>query len=84
MTAQLVSLRYTMGWITSWIVSIVLTISFQSCNGYKKFNVIDTEYGLIKGQLLLTKYDAKPYYSYRGIPYTMPPLNELRFKVWLW
>lgn len=49
--------------------------------GHEEFKTVQTEYGAIRGKLMSTIYDAKPYYSYRGIPYAKPPLNELRFKV---
>lgn len=36
--------------------------------------------GKIKGQILKSR-NGRPYYSYTGIPYAKPPVNELRFKV---
>ncbi|XP_011209321.2 esterase B1 [Bactrocera dorsalis] len=41
--------------------------------------VVDTEYGKVKGVKRRTIYEV-PYYSFEGIPYAKPPVNELRFK----
>lgn len=42
--------------------------------------IADTNYGLIQGILMLSLLNDV-FYSFRGIPYAKPPLNELRFKV---
>uniref|UniRef100_A0A1I8M5J7 Carboxylic ester hydrolase n=2 Tax=Musca domestica TaxID=7370 RepID=A0A1I8M5J7_MUSDO len=41
--------------------------------------IIDTEYGQIKGVKRMTVYDDS-YYSFESIPYAKPPVGELRFK----
>lgn len=41
--------------------------------------IVDTEYGKIKGVKRLTVYDDS-FYSFEGIPYAKPPVGELRFK----
>nr|XP_013116190.1 unnamed protein product [Stomoxys calcitrans] len=41
--------------------------------------IVDTEYGKIKGVKRLNVYDES-FYSFEGIPYAQPPLGELRFK----
>lgn len=46
------------------------------------YRIVLTEGGLVRGRKMLTVFDAMPYYSFRGIPYAQPPLNELRFKVY--
>lgn len=42
---------------------------------------IDIESGRIRGKRSLTLFSEKPYYSFRGIPYALPPIKDLRFKV---
>lgn len=42
---------------------------------------IEIDSGRIRGRHNVTVFDAKPYFSFRGIPYGRAPLNELRFKV---
>lgn len=49
-----------------------------------QFQTINTENGPIRGQLMSTIYDAKPFYSFRGVPFAKPPINDLRFKVFLY
>lgn len=41
--------------------------------------IVDTEYGQVRGIKRRTIYDV-PYYSFEGIPYAKPPVDELRFK----
>lgn len=68
----------------SSIVFITIAIIFQLqyfANALNEYKVINTEYGSIRGKRVLTLFDEKPYYSYRGVPYARPPINELRFKV---
>lgn len=51
---------------------------------YENFNaapIVRTESGLVRGEKLLTLYENKEYYAFKGIPYAAPPINELRFKV---
>lgn len=43
--------------------------------------IVQTQYGTIRGRENVTLFDGRIYYSYRGIPYGKPPVNELRFKV---
>lgn len=42
---------------------------------------IEIGHGLIRGKLNRTLFDGKFFYSFRGIPFAKPPLEELRFKV---
>lgn len=65
--------------IRSIFITLLAILSLVAAND--EYKIIQTEYGAIRGKLLSTIYDAKPYYSYRGIPYAKPPLKEFRFKV---
>lgn len=47
----------------------------------QEYKVTNTNSGPVKGLKLLTKYENKDYYSYKGIPYAKPPIGPLRFKV---
>ncbi|CAK1542417.1 unnamed protein product [Leptosia nina] len=40
---------------------------------------VTVEEGTLEGQTLENKY-GKPYHSFEGIPYAVPPLGDLRFK----
>lgn len=42
---------------------------------------VDIESGRIRGKQNLTLYNEMAYYSFRGIPYAQPPINEQRFRV---
>lgn len=42
--------------------------------------IVETNYGLVKGILTLSLLNDV-FYSFHGIPYAKPPLDELRFKV---
>ncbi|KAJ8920752.1 hypothetical protein NQ315_004892 [Exocentrus adspersus] len=41
--------------------------------------VFDTVYGQVYGTVEWARY-GRQYYSFRGIPYAKPPINDLRFK----
>lgn len=47
----------------------------------ENYKFVETEYGPVRGQKLLTIFDDKPYYSFRGIPFVEAPVGDLRFKV---
>lgn len=66
--------------MTSQILFVLCLIIF-SATGNDEFRTVQTQYGAVRGKLLSTLYDEKPYYNFLGIPYANPPLNELRFKV---
>lgn len=45
------------------------------------FKLVNTVNGSVRGHKCTTIYEQKLYYSFRGIPYAKPPINEWRFKV---
>lgn len=45
------------------------------------FDTIETPSGRIRGKLNHTLFDKKLFYSFRGIPFAKPPIQEFRFKV---
>lgn len=45
------------------------------------FKIVHTQSGTVRGRENVTLFDGRVYYSFRGIPYARPPINELRFKV---
>lgn len=69
------------GAVACAIVLVFITNLGNYALALNEYKVTQTEYGPIRGQRLLTLFDEKPYYSYRGVPYARPPLNELRFQV---
>lgn len=46
-----------------------------------QFYTIETSSGRIRGKLNHTLFDKKLFYSFRGIPFAKPPIQEFRFKV---
>lgn len=42
---------------------------------------VTLEQGTLQGLLYKTQLSNKSYFSFLGIPYAKPPINELRFKV---
>lgn len=50
-------------------------------NDEEQYKVVNTQHGDVRGKLLKTLFDDGEYFSFKGIPYAKPPLNELRFKV---
>lgn len=47
----------------------------------ESYQIVHTQYGTVRGRENVTLFDGRVYYSFRGIPYAKPPVNELRFKV---
>lgn len=47
----------------------------------QQFCTISTKSGRIRGKQNRTLFENKLYYSFRGVPFAKPPINELRFKV---
>lgn len=66
---------------TSIIVVLLTLISLAIADETNEFKIVQTEYGAVRGKVQSTMYGAKAYYSYRGIPFAKPPINELRYKV---
>lgn len=46
----------------------------------QQFCTVKTKSGLIRGKFNRTLFDDKLYYSFKGIPFAKPPINELKFK----
>lgn len=45
-----------------------------------KFRTVSTNCGLVRGQQETSMLKKVSFYSFRGIPYAQPPIEELRFK----
>lgn len=60
---------------------LIGTALVQCDNDDNNFKITYTNSGPVKGMKVLTKYENKEYYSYKGIPYAKPPIGPLRFKV---
>ncbi|XP_076248261.1 juvenile hormone esterase-like [Calliopsis andreniformis] len=63
-------------------VALLFTLLASStlCIGIVPTPVIFTKSGTIRGEILETVWHSVPYSSFKGIPYAMPPLGNLRFK----
>lgn len=66
-------------WISTVLAVSILAITLAEDK--VTYKVTNTNYGPVKGMKLLSKYDGKEFYSYRGIPYAKRPVGELRYKV---
>lgn len=59
------------------VFNVVWTIWKEDC----EFSIVETRNGRIRGKLNRTLLEKRLFYSYRGIPFAKPPVDELRFKV---
>ncbi|XP_017783232.1 PREDICTED: venom carboxylesterase-6-like isoform X2 [Nicrophorus vespilloides] len=65
----------------------ILPLVFLLLKSYHEVNakcsyskpIVQTEYGQLLGTYNASRSN-RPFYSFRGIPYAMPPIGELRFK----
>ena len=68
--------------IDIFLIICVISIINIPCEGASsKYSVVETEYGPIRGKLDKTLYDRSEFYAYKGIPFALPPVGNLRFKV---
>lgn len=56
-------------------IACILFLNAVSCD-----LVVKTAKGAIRG-LMLKSRDGRDFYSFTGIPYAKPPVDELRFQV---
>lgn len=59
---------------------ICLIFSSIKCEN-PDYKIISTGNGFFKGLRQRTLYENREYFSFRGIPYAKPPLNDLRFQL---
>lgn len=60
---------------------LVLVSGNRCCESHPALHTVEIEDGRIRGKLNETLFDNKSYYSFLGIPFAKPPIDELRFKV---
>lgn len=63
------------------IVSTVTFVYSETVQSVQQFCTIETESGRVRGKQNSTLFENKLFYSFRGIPFAKPPINDLRFKV---
>jgi hypothetical protein len=76
---SVVILIFIMKFSVFFCALVVQVISIVESNAVNKFQVVQTEYGPVKGVKKETIL-GRDYFSFQGIPYMMPPLGKLRFK----
>lgn len=61
--------------------ALLFAALLYTTESYPKFYTIEIDDGRIRGKLNETIIDKNQFYSFRGIPFAKPPINELRFRV---
>lgn len=59
-------------------IACVLVVNGDIIDQYK---IVETTNGQIRGIKNATFLKSAPYYSFKGIPYAKPPVDDRRFKV---
>lgn len=63
---------------------ILCLVSFKTSNSLEideQFCTIEIEDGRVRGKQNRTLFENKIFFSFRGLPFAKPPINDLRFKV---
>lgn len=63
------------------VLKIFLVASFVILINCDEFKEIEIENGLIKGVQEESIFKKTKFYSFKGIPYAKPPINDLRFEL---
>uniref|UniRef100_A0A1B6GS61 Carboxylic ester hydrolase n=1 Tax=Cuerna arida TaxID=1464854 RepID=A0A1B6GS61_9HEMI len=66
--------------VTPYLLILSSVTSQEPALSEDDFPVVLTSYGPVQGLKFVSPWTKKAIYSFRGIPYATPPLNELRFK----
>lgn len=68
--------------MSTYLVTLVLLV-FSGIVAKAQFQppVYETNDGTVEGQVQYTLFNRKPYYAFKGVPYALPPIGSLRFKV---
>jgi len=61
-------------------VLILCTTKCQSDKGIDDSPIVEISTGKIKGKEKTSRQNRE-FFAYRGIPYALPPLEDLRFEV---
>lgn len=60
-------------------ISLLFSVNSETLNDLF-YKTVETKYGAVRGLVKKTLLHQKTYYSFRGIPFAKPPVDELRFK----
>lgn len=68
---------------SSIVIGYLMWLNFHCKNTVKGelTEVIKTDKGPVRGEILKTILKSSKYSAFKGIPFAKPPINELRFKV---
>lgn len=64
--------------ITAFLIFFALLVFFMYSSD-NTYIVVQTNNGFIRGKSSVTTFNKKEYFSFKGIRYAEPPINELRF-----
>lgn len=59
-------------------VFMIHIVNAESADQYK---IVETTNGQVRGVRNITLLNGTPFYSFKGIPYSKPPIGDLRYKV---
>nr|BAE94685.1 juvenile hormone esterase [Psacothea hilaris] len=64
---------------TCKIISVKALLVLCNAVFAKEDPIVETKYGIVEGKTAYS-ISGRPFYSFQGIPYAKPPLDNLRFK----
>lgn len=63
------------------ILILIVSICVVNAESNDQYRLVNTTNGQVQGVRNTTLLNGIPFYSFKGIPYAKPPINDLRFKV---
>lgn len=60
---------------------LLLSLTWRSSEDDSEYYIVETPNGRICGKQNRTLLEDRIFFSFRGIPFAKPPVDELRFKV---
>lgn len=63
------------------LLLLITVVALIKCEDDGNYKIVKINQGSVRGQKLRAIFYETDYYSFKGIPYAEPPVDQLRYKV---